>query len=481
MADTKETLCPNCQRLERRVTQLENELRMAGTQLALALHRIENLEDRLRQNSQNSSRPPSSDPPSAPARPGKEPSGRKPGGQPGHPGTARDLVPADQVDKVVPAKPATCACCGLPLKGEDPTPVRRQMCDIPEIKPRITEYQLHTLVCEHCGASTAGEWPEGMPPGAFGPILTAVVALLTGAYHLSKRDVEQLMSDLFHAPMGLGSVPACEKVASAAMAEAVEEARSFAVQAPVANADETGWKEKNKTAWLWTLRTSLVTVFMIHASRGREAVEKLLGSFSGVLVSDRWHAYNWYKGLRQWCWAHLRRDFTAFSEHPGKGGRIGRRLLKKTHLLFHWWHRVRDGTLKRKTFQCRMKPLRREVEALLRQGTTCGQANTERACKRVLKGAAALWTFVDAEGVEPTNNAAERGVRPGVLWRRISFGTQSEAGSRFAERILTVAATCRQQERNALDFIIEAIVAHIHGRPAPSLLPVSESILAQSA
>jgi transposase len=274
--------------------------------------------------------------------------------------------------------------------------------------------------------------------------------------------------------MGLGSVTACEKVVSAAMATPVAEAREVVTQASVANVDETGWKQKNAPAWLWSLRTALLTVFMIHASRGREAAKELLGRFAGVLVSDRWHAYNCYTGVRQWCWSHLKRDFTAFGEHPGKAGRIGRRLVKKTDLLFHWWHRVRDGTLKRKTFQRRMKPMRAQMEALLRQGTTCGQANVERACKRILKGAPHLWTFVDVGGVEPTNNGAERAVRPGVLWRRISFGTQSETGSRFAERILTVAATCRQQGRNTVDFVKEAVVAHFHNHPAPSLLPVSE-------
>ena len=349
------------------------------------------------------------------------------------------------------------------------------------MRPYVEEYQLHTLRCEDCGFSTSAQLPQGVPTGAFGPRTLAMVALFSGAYRLSKRAIERILEDFFQMPMSLGTIPACERTVSAALAEPVAEARAYVETAAVVHCDETGWKENNQKAWLWTAVTSAVTVFMIRASRGGAAARELLGRFAGILVSDRCSAYNVYKGLRQFCWAHLIRDFTAFSEYKGKTGRIGKQLLAKAELMFHWWHRVRDGTLQRKTFERRMKSLRTDVERLLHRATQCGQPKVQRTAKRILKRADALWTFVDVEGVEPTNNAAERAVRPAVLWRRVSFGTQSAEGSRFAERILTAAATCRQQGRNIVDYITEVCVAHLHGRTAPSLLPSQDGRLAKSA
>jgi transposase len=218
---------------------------------------------------------------------------------------------------------------------------------------------------------------------------------------------------------------------------------------------------------------------MIHASRGQKAARELLGEFDGTLVSDRWSEYNIHEGIRQLCWSHLKRDFEGLSERSGKTGNIGEQLLAKVELMFRWWHWVRDGTFSRGTFQNYMKPLRVDVEELLCEGTVCGQEKMQSSCKRILKQASALWRFVDVEGVEPTNNTAERAVRPGVLWRKGSFGTQSAEGSRFAERIMAVAATCKQQGRNIVEYISEACHASLDGRSVPSLLPKSTKLLAQ--
>ena len=364
---------------------------------------------------------------------------------------------------------------------EDPQPERHQVWEIPALQPYVEEYQQHGLWCDDCGEFTRAPLPEGVPAGAFGPRLQATIALLSGVYRLSKRSVESVLADFFHIPISLGSISACEAAVSAALAQPVHEAWEAAQSAELLHADETGWREANAKAWLWVAVTSAATVFMIHAKRGQVAARELLGAFGGVLVSDRWGGYNFYHGLRQWCWAHLRRDFTAFSEYPGKAGEIGEALLAKTDQMFHWWHRVRDGTLERSTFRQYMWRLRADVEGLLREGTQCGHHKMERSCKRILKGAKHLWTFVRVPGVEPTNNTAERGVRPGVLWRKGSFGTHSAQGSRFVERIMTAAATCKQHDRNVTEYITQACVARLHGRPSPSLLPVSTEILTQVA
>lgn len=162
----------------------------------------------------------------------------------------------------------------------------------------------------------------------------------------------------------------------------------------------------------------------------------------------------------------------AFTERGGTAWRAGQALLAETRAIFGLWYRVRDGTLSRARFQAAMGPHRRRVEAWLRRGAACRHAKTAATCREVLALAPALWTFVEVPGVEPTNTAAERPLRPAVLWRRKSFGTHSAAGSRFAERLLTVAATLKAQHRNIVDYVTQACIAALHGLPAPSLLPV---------
>ncbi len=219
-----------------------------------------------------------------------------------------------------------------------------------------------------------------------------------------------------------------------------------------------------------------MTVFMIHASRGAKAARELLGEFAGILVSDRWGAYNaWSARVRQLCWAHLKRNFAAFVDRGGRSAEIGNSLLAEVKTMFGLWYRVRDGTLARSSFREYMRPVRRRVEELLREGASCGEAKTPETCRRILKLAPALWTFVRIEGLEPTNNAAERAVRPGVLWRKGSFGTDSPRGSRFAERMLTVGATCKQQGRNVVDYVTCAVAASLRGEDVPSLLPADHA------
>jgi transposase len=456
-------------RVEAEAIYAQGRAATIATLLAQA-RRIARLEARLGQTSQTSSRPPSSDPPGTP-RPRRPPSGRRPGGQPGHPGRSRPLVPVAQVDTVVPVRPARCGRCGARLRGVDPAPQRHQVTEVPPVTPVITEYQLHTLACR-CGATTRGALPPGVPGGAFGPRLQALVAVCTGLYRLSRRTTMGLLADCFGVELALGSVTACEQATSQALAGPVAAARAHVVAQPVAYVDETGWREARRRAWLWVAVTTTVTVFLVHARRGAVAAQALLGGFAGIRITDRWTAYNgWPLRWRQLCWAHLRRHFAAFAEAPGAAGRHGRALLAEADQLFAWWHRVRDGTLARASFRSYMRPLRRRVEALLWLGSRCRHAPTAATCREILGLAPALWTFVRVPGVEPTNNAAERALRPGVLWRKGSFGSHSPAGSRFAERMMTVAATLKQQRRNVVDYITLACDAALRGEPAPTLLP----------
>lgn len=462
---TKPQLIDIVMLLQARVRQLEEQNRRLEA-------RVEELERRLGMNSGNSSKPPSSDPPWKNLLRRKKPkSGRDPGGQPGHEGSTRSMLPVTRVDRLQQCVPDRCAACGAKLGGQDPSPLRFQWWELPKVAPTLHEVQLHRLGCR-CGAVTCGALPPGVPRGAFGPSVQALVGLLTGVYHLSKRKVERLFEDVFGLEISLGSIPACEAAVSQALAVPVQEAREYVRRAPVVYADETGWRQGNRRAWLWVAATSLVTVFLVHARRGRDAARELLGDFKGVLVSDRWNAYRYFKGLRQLCWAHLVRAFEGFSEYRGEAGRIGKRLVQKARLMFKWWHKIRDGTLSRRRLQKRMERHRREVERLLARGEEYAPKGMHGACVRLRKSSQHLWTFVDVAGVEPTNNAAERALRPAVLWRKGSFGVQSESGARFVERVLTAAETCRQQRRSVLQYLVAACQARLHGQLAPSLLPL---------
>lgn len=461
-----------------RLRQDNVELRQENLRLKA---RVSELEERLGQNSRNTSKPPSSDPPSLAPPPPKTGSARKPGGQPGHKGHQRELVPEADVDEIIPVKPTQCRDCGAALRGEDSAPRRHQVAEIPQIKPRITEYQLHALCCSRCNVVTVAGLPQAVPPGAFGPRAVAMVSLLTSFYRLGRRAAAEAMQDLFGLRMSLGSVTACERIASAVLTGPVLEAQAYVKRQSVKQADETSWYEGSarKTVWLWVAFTQEVTVFLIRASRGTDVAKDLLGQALGVLVTDRWCAYTWWPlRWRQLCWAHLKRHFQAFVEAGSKAGRIGGALLVEHKLLFEWWHRVRDGTLARSTFQAYTVALRQRVRALLRRGSLCGHSKTEATCRELLKLEPAMWTFVRLAGVSPTNNASERAIRRGVIWRKLCFGTHSEAGSRFAERMLTVTATLRQQGRGVVGYVTNCIEASLRGERPQSLLPMTAAKLA---
>jgi transposase len=373
-------------------------------------------------------------------------------------------------------KPERCSGCHTVLWGDDPTPFRHQVIEIPPIEPVVTEYQWHQLTCPNCGETTRSPWPTGVPSGTYGPRVQATVSLCSGSYRLSKRTTAQVMADVFRVPMSVGTISQCEKATTEVLAAPVAPARAYVPEQAVAHLDETRWREGVKRAWLWVAVTSLVTVFVVRLSRGGQVAGELLGKrFSGILVTDRYSAYNWYPvRWRQLCWSHLLRDFEAIRDRGGRSEAIGEALLEQAHQMFVWWHRVRQSTLKRSTFRSYMTPLRREVERLLEAGSQCGVVKTEGTCREILKRREALWTFVQVEGVEPTNNLAERSIRPGVQWRNGSFGTQSAQGSRFVESMMTVVATLKQQKRSVLDYLIAAHEAALRGEAAPSLLPASE-------
>lgn len=461
-----------CGQLQREVTELKLEFK--NEILVLKKENAE-LKEKLNTNSSNSSKSPSSDihkirKLKKKNKSSKNKSTRKQGGQPGHVGTTRLPLPLDQVDHVISYMPPTkCECGDRVQKSNDFN--RHQVHELPIVKPMVTEYQAYYGICCGCGKKHCAEFPASIPSGMLGTVAMAKVATLTGNYRLSKRNTVNLLQDFYGLDISIGTISNVEKIVSSALKAPYEEAAQYIPKQPVVYADETGHKEQNQRMWTWVAATSTVCVFFIRKGRKMAVAQEILGKFfSGILVSDRYSAYNWVD-FRQFCWAHLKRDFKKISERSGSSGRIGDGLLTYLRKMFMYWQWVKDGKLKREKFVQLMAPIRRHFEILLAERMTCGSPKTERTCKNILDYKDFLWTFIEKIGVEPTNNLSERLLRRFVIWRKTSFGTQSECGSRFMERIMTVAATCKLQKLNVLDFTSKAIQSYLNKEGSPSLLP----------
>jgi transposase len=472
------TLLTAVAEMQQVVPQLQKQIEQQQERIEQQQKRISQLEEQIGKTSRNSSKPPSSDPPNVKKPPPKAKRKRQHGGQPGHKGYGRNLKPPEEVTRFVVSKPSQCQQCGTLLLGTDPHPHRHQVCELPPIAPEIIEYQAHALTCFECGHKNRAPWPVEMATGSFGPRVQGLIGYLSGRFSVSRRDVQEMMASIFQVEISLGAVSAQEANLSAALEQSVIEAQSYVPQQAQINTDETSWKKNNKRVWLWTAATEMVTIFLVVATRGAAGFKQLMGTeFEGIVGSDRWSAYNGLDASRrQLCWAHLLRDFQAFVDRNGEAAVIGQALLRQAAAMFDLWHRVRDGTLSRPDFQRAMLPIRQEVEALLAVGTFVNHPKTVKTCANILKISPALWSFVEHEGIDPTNNAAERALRRGVLWRKRSFGSQSDRGLRFTERVLTAVTTLRQQQRNVLDFLALACQAHNLGLPAPSLLPVNSDV-----
>jgi transposase len=442
------------------------------TAFASLERRIAELEARLNQNSTNSSKPPSSDPPAVKVerRPPAPPSGRKRGGQPGHKRHTRALVPPEHLHATFEVKPTHCGCCGTSLQGDDPDPLRHQVAEIPPVRPDVDEYRLHRLTCSGCGAATRAALPVGVPTGPFGPRLRAILAMFAGSYRLAKRPIRQLASDLFGLDVSLGMISKLERRAAEVLEPVVAEVAAAILAAPAAHIDETSWAEANEKAWLWVGLTDELTAFAIADNRGADVARSILGAAdTKVVISDRFPSYDWIE-QHQYCWSHLRRDFQAMIDRQDEGSAVGSDLLSSSNRLFHWWHKCRDGEMARSTFLGYARPIRWRVRQALGRGAACVSEKTAATCRMSLENEGHLWTFLRVRGIGPTNNAAERALRHAVLWRKSSGGTASEWGSRFVERVLSVAATCRRQGRNVPESLTGCFRAHAVGNSPPSLL-----------
>ncbi len=432
--------------------------------IRMLLARIQDLERLLNKSPRNSSLPPSSEHPHAkPLR--QEPQAkRKRGGQPGHPKHERPLIPPEQCDQVVPLKPTECRRCGHQLTGADSTPLRHQVWELPKIKPQVTEYQLHRLHCPNCGETTCGDLPPGVPKGDSGPRLVAFAGLLMACFRQSKRRTALFLQILLGQPCCPALAVKMQKQVTTALQTAYQQLAARLPSQKQVCIDESPTKEHPAKAWLWTFVTRTFTLFAVRPTRAATVLDELLtDTFNGIVTCDRAKMY-WQCCRLQWCWAHLKRDFQALVDSSnGQERRLGHDLMRPTRKLFSAWARYRDQTITRLGFQRLLKPIRQEIEALLLRGVFCDNPRLARMCSELYDHRSWLWTFVEHEGIEPTNNQSERALRHGVIWRKLSFGTQSAAGSRFVETMLSVIETCRQQGRNVFEFVTAAVADSFYG------------------
>ena len=457
--------CPGCRERDRRIAELEARVLVLETQLR-------DLLDKLKPPTPQSPKP-------LPPGPGKRPTGKTPGGQPGHPPHLKSWLPPERLSRVVTHVPTQCVKCtaALPASPQscDPPPTRHQIAELPPNFAEVTEHQGHTRICPGCGTVNTQVIPAAVRASTIGPRLLGFMSYLVGVQGVSKRSVEEILETAAGVPIALGTIAHAEREVCEALATPYQEARQAVADADVKGVDETGWKEGGKKRWLWVAATMTAVVFRIHPRRSIEALKLLLGHLDGLFQSDRWSVYLEHlpSHRHQLCWAHLKRNWEKKAERSAKAKRLAERWLALHERVFTLWHRFKNGEFDRESLQRRMGPAMAALTALYDEGSRSRDAVLARFCMRLGEAVERHWLFVLEDGVEPTNNQAERVQRRAVLWRRRSFGCRSAEGCRFVERLLTVVETLKLQKQNVLDYLEQAIAAHRRHQPCPQLLSVN--------
>ncbi len=481
--------CPGCAKrdariaeLEARNAELEAKVAFLERQLTDLQRRFAELEARLKTTASNSSLPPSANPIGSAPPVKKKKSGRKRGGQPGHQAHLRQVFPETQITEVVDVYPSQCCNCQTPLSNQagpnDPAPIKFQRAELPKIIVEVTEYRGHARTCPRCGEVMQAVIPAEIRAHAFGPRLVATLSYFSGCQGMSKRGVEETCEVVFGIPISVGTVCNLEQEVSEALAEPYRQAVEVVRASKVKYADETSWKKKGMKCWLWAAAvTDIVAAFLIHSTRGALGMASLLGeTVRGYVHSDRYGTYAEVPAnRRQICWAHLKRDFQKLIDRGGQDEKIGRRGRAIVRRVFAAWHEFEEGKVTRERLQAKIDVIAACMNRLLIEGADpfgdAARRDTQlvRFCENLLKVEEGLWTFARVEGMEPTNNFMERLMRLAVLWRKKSFGCDSESGCRFVERILTAVQTCRLQKRSSLEYLNQAVEAARQRKPAPKL------------
>ncbi|WP_005031817.1 IS66 family transposase [Holophaga foetida] len=452
--------------------ELQRQVDELKALLAASLQRIQELESKLTQNSGNSSKPPSSDM-GRKRKPPVDPSGRKRGGQPGHAGKTREQVPPEEVDEVKDADPESCERCGESLEqAPRRDAIIRQFCESPAFRAFITELRQWSKACPRCGHVTRAAAPVGTPKGAFGPRLQALTGMLSGRFRLTKREIMVMHRSVFGVRMSLGSVAACCKSVSEAVAPTARAIHEEVKASPVVHADETGFGRCGEDRmWLWVAATAEAEAFRLLPGRGQAQAKDILGEdYPGIIQRDRWKPYEKFlKAKHQLCHSHIRRDVQGMLESKGETGTQGCMLKLASDKAFHLWHQCEQEEISReelaKGTQSIQAEMRERFEILAKHPDTTKKARG--TANDLLRQWDRLWTYLTHEGVVPTNNEAERAIRKAVLWRKVSLGVESEHGARFVERMLTLAGTARKRGVDLLEWLTQAMKASLVGIAAP--------------
>lgn len=457
-------------------------------EIAKLQERVARIEEQSRRDSRNSSSPPSQDPPKtraerraqarkkAKAWSKREGETREQGAQPGHKGSGRKLLPEDQVDEIVDHYPDACGGCGREFTEDELRPGERfgrhQVAELPPIAVIYTEHRTHHLPCPGCGKQTAGTLPAEVSGSPFGVGIQAAVVTLTARNRVSRRDMSELAWELFGLGISTGAVDAICQRAAAALEDPHGLLAAKVLSSPAVNIDETGWYTKHEPRTMWTATTPQAAIFRICEDRHRDRLEQLIGKdFGGIVCSDRWWAYDLFDPeSRQACWEHIKRDFFKHSEGLAEQKEFGTTGLALTKRLFRTWRAFEQHQDRERLIQ-EMGPIQNELRTLLEHAGRDSKRTRlhRRFANNLLKIWPALFTFVTVEGVQPTNNPAERSLRGPVIYRKLSHGTQSEDGETFIERALSVSVTCRLQYRSMFTYIRELLTAHARGDPLPTL------------
>jgi len=468
------------------IDRLREENERLRKQLEEQAKRIADLERQLalkQQNSTITSKPPSSD--GLAGRPRERgrrlKSRRAAGGQPGHPGHHRELLPIERVNAIVDLAPEACRECARRLHARHTVgdPRRHQVTELPPIAAHITEYRCHRRQCPDCGTITLAPLPDEHAM-QFGPQLTALIAYLTVVCRMPRLVVQRFLEGALQIPISLGSTQNAWEETSAAVAAPYAELETALRHEAVVNADETGHRTNGEKRWLWAFVARTFVLYRIAASRGSDVLQVVLGAtFAGILGSDRLPAYLKYVvGQRQFCWAHVTRNLlSAFDLATTPAAkRFCREALALDRRLFRLWHRfrgdpaARGSPLTRAELITKVLPIEKRLFALGERYLDAANADVRNLAHAFFVHNQHFFTFVHDEGVEPTNNAAERALRTAVQWRKIMFGTRSDEGERAVERLLTIVRTCQLQHLNALAYLTAAVAAHRRRQAVASLL-----------
>lgn len=450
--------------LTARVTELELQLAKAN------------------KDSSNSSKPPSSDI-AKPKSPAKKTSRKKPrqGGQPGHQRKLRQPLPEDRVDEVVDDEidDGNIAKLGLTPTGEFET---IQHIELPESPIHVTEHRL-AVYQDRDGNIYLPNCP------LFGPRLLATIGWLKSVAHCSYSTLERWLEDVLQVPVSRGYLAKlCNDTISASLADTYDELTAAIPQQQQLGSDETSIKNNGKKHWIWCIAAKAFSVFHMAKTRSRAVLEKLVGEeFKGYLNFDYFSAncsFAWnYSVKAQYCWAHLIRDMRFLEKHPDEKTKAwAEQLLDRSRRLFSAWHHREQMT--EHGFERSMTLHRDRFLELVRQPPQTKEATNLAARFAIIdfkeEGSSEVeqydlsqdyFRFLFANGLEPTNNHSEQQIRHCVIDRKITQGTRSESGQRYHERMWTMIATCKKQNRNIFNFLQESITAHLKKQPAPTLLP----------